>query len=63
MSEINVVGCGLMGSALVRTLAKGGTTPTIWNRTQQKAEAIVQSGVTVAVSVGGNTARIYHLDA
>ena len=55
MSEISVIGCGLMGSALVRTLAKGGSTLTIWNRTRQKAEALVQSGVTgvtVADSVG-----------
>ncbi len=55
MSEISVIGCGLMGSALVRTLAKGGTPLTIWNRTRQKAEAVVQSGVTgvtVADSVG-----------
>ena len=55
MSEISIIGCGLMGSALVRTLAKGGSTLTIWNRTRQKAEAIVRSGVTgvtVADSVG-----------
>lgn len=58
MSDITVIGCGLMGSALVRTLAKGGTTLTIWNRTRQKAEALVQSGmagmarVTLADSVG-----------
>ena len=55
MTEISVIGCGLMGSALVRTLAKGETTLTIWNRTRQKAEALVQSGavgVTVADSVG-----------
>ncbi len=63
MNEISVIGCGLMGSALVRTLAKGGSTLTIWNRTRQKAEAIAQSGVTGAVSVGDNTTRIYRLDA
>ena len=28
MSEISVIGCGLMGSALVRMLANGGTTRT-----------------------------------
>ena len=76
MSEISVIGCGLMGSALVRTLAKGGSTLTIWNRdyphpectfprSQQILDEILRecSEEERARIVGGNTARIYHLDA
>ncbi len=76
MSEISVIGCGLMGSALVCMLANGGTTLTTWNRnyshpeytfprSQQILDEILGecSAEERARIVGGNTARIYHLDA
>ncbi len=50
MNRISIAGCGLMGSALIRTLAKNGHQVVIWNRTAEKAEALEQSGVSVAKS-------------
>lgn len=56
MSQLSVIGCGLMGSALIRTLAKAGIELTIWNRTQEKAQALRQPGVSVAESVAAAVA-------
>ncbi len=52
MSQVTVVGCGHMGSALIRALASGGTELTIWNRTAEKAHSLSPLGVTVAESFG-----------
>jgi 3-hydroxyisobutyrate dehydrogenase-like beta-hydroxyacid dehydrogenase len=35
--RIAVLGCGLMGSALARTLARGGHQVSVWNRTAERA--------------------------
>ncbi|MGD6755837.1 NAD(P)-dependent oxidoreductase [Streptomyces sp. BH105] len=44
--DVLVVGCGLMGSALARTLAGRGYSVAAWNRTPERALALAESGVT-----------------
>ena len=49
---VSVLGCGMMGTALVRALAASGHATTVWNRTESKARALAEPGrVTVAASV------------
>ena len=50
MSTLSLLGTGNMGAALVRALAGNGTQLTVWNRTQSKAEALLQEGVALATS-------------
>lgn len=45
MDEVTVIGLGEMGSALARTLVRGGCRVTVWNRTAAKAEPLVREGV------------------
>lgn len=52
MSEVSVIGCGRMGSALIEALADADTQVTIWNRTREKAEALTGPRVTIADTVG-----------
>lgn len=52
MSDVSVIGCGNMGSALIGALADAGREVTIWNRTREKAEALAGPRVTVAGSIG-----------
>lgn len=40
MSDVSVIGTGVMGSALVEVLAVSGAAVTVWNRTKEKAEAL-----------------------
>jgi 3-hydroxyisobutyrate dehydrogenase-like beta-hydroxyacid dehydrogenase len=49
--DVVVVGCGLMGAALARTLAKAGHSVAAWNRTADKAEALAEHGVTPVRSI------------
>jgi 3-hydroxyisobutyrate dehydrogenase-like beta-hydroxyacid dehydrogenase len=49
--DVVVVGCGLMGAALARTLAKAGHSVAAWNRTPEKAEALTPDGVTPLRSI------------
>ncbi|MGI5336152.1 NAD(P)-dependent oxidoreductase [Streptomyces sp. CA-181903] len=49
--DVAVVGCGLMGSALVRALAAGGHSVAAWNRTPERAEALASDHVTPVRSV------------
>lgn len=51
MSDVSVIGCGNMGSALIEALRDAGNDVTVWNRTREKAEALARSRVTVADSV------------
>ncbi|MFE1955668.1 NAD(P)-dependent oxidoreductase [Streptomyces sp. NPDC059524] len=44
--DVLVIGCGLMGSALARTLAGRGYSVAAWNRTPQRALALADAGVT-----------------
>jgi 3-hydroxyisobutyrate dehydrogenase-like beta-hydroxyacid dehydrogenase len=48
MSDVSVIGCGAMGSALIKTFAATNNSVTIWNRTREKAEALAGPGVTVS---------------
>jgi len=48
MSEVSVIGLGKMGSALAATLLRNGWDVTVWNRSPDKAAALVASGATLA---------------
>ena len=52
MSDVSMLGCGRMGSAMVRALGDNGSEVTAWNRTREKAEALAGPRVSVADSVG-----------
>lgn len=62
MSDIIGIGCGLMGSALVRRLAKDGLTRTIWNRTWANIEGyrdVMNSPYTIpGLSDGGAHVKV-----
>ena len=51
MSDVSVVGTGVMGSALVEAFAASGAEVTVWNRTREKAEALTGPRVHLAESV------------
>lgn len=44
--DVTVLGCGLMGSALARTLAAGGKSVAVWNRTHDKAAILADDATT-----------------
>ena len=48
MIDVAVIGSGVMGSAFVRVLLRAKYSVTVWNRTQSKAELLVQEGATLA---------------
>lgn len=52
MSDISVIGGGVMGTALIETLAERDTRVTIWNRTRERALTLTGPQVTVVDSVG-----------
>lgn len=52
MSDVSVIGTGVMGSALVEALEASGAEVTVWNRTKEKAQAISGPRVRLAGSVG-----------
>ena len=51
MSDITVIGLGLMGSALARTIHNAGHTLTVWNRSPGKMQSFIDTGVDAAGSV------------
>jgi 3-hydroxyisobutyrate dehydrogenase-like beta-hydroxyacid dehydrogenase len=51
MSDISALGLGLMGSALARSLVKGGHVVTVWNRSPAKMQPLVDVGAAPAASV------------
>ncbi len=51
MSDISVLGLGLMGSALARALQQGGHTLTVWNRSPAKMQSFIEDGATGASDV------------
>lgn len=57
MSDISVIGCGVMGSALIETLAEHNTRVSIWNRTRERAEELTGPQVSVVDSVDEAIAR------
>ena len=50
MTQIALLGCGLMGQPMARRLLASGHTLTAWNRTPEKAQALVADGARVAPS-------------
>lgn len=46
--RIALLGTGIMGSGMVRSLRRAGLPVTVWNRTASKAEALRSTGATVA---------------
>lgn len=51
MSDVTVVGLGLMGTALVRTLRRSGYSVSIWNRSPDKCSDLAGDGVTPAPTI------------
>lgn len=51
MTDISVIGLGVMGSALAKTLLDNGYTVTVWNRSTDKAEPLRAAGAVLAESV------------
>jgi len=51
MTDISVIGLGVMGSALAKTLLDKGYTVTVWNRSADKAAPLRAAGAEVAESV------------
>ena len=56
MSDISVLGLGLMGSALARSLIAAGHRVTVWNRSSEKSVPLVKSGAISAESVAAAVA-------
>ena len=52
MSDITVIGLGLMGSALAKALLEAGHDTTVWNRTREKMEPLMSTGAHGATSLG-----------
>ena len=51
MSDITVIGLGLMGSALARAIQNAGHGLTVWNRSPQKMQPFIDDGVDAASDV------------
>ncbi len=52
MSDITVVGLGLMGTALANTLLSAGHDISVWNRTREKMEPLISAGAHGVTSLG-----------
>ena len=50
MKSVSVLGLGVMGAALARSLIAAGYHVTVWNRTPEKAAPLVSDGATLAPS-------------
>ncbi|WP_330231427.1 NAD(P)-binding domain-containing protein [Nocardia sp. NBC_00508] len=50
--SVTVMGLGSMGQAMVRSLCASGTKVTVWNRSPEKAGAVVEFGAVRADTVG-----------
>jgi len=50
MSDVSVIGLGAMGMALARTLLENGYQVSVWNRSTDKARALVEAGASLAES-------------
>ena len=51
VTEVSVIGLGLMGTALAEAFLRNQKTVTVWNRTLEKSKALAQSGAKVAQSL------------
>src|SRR5688500_1687778 len=50
MTEVALLGTGIMGTAMARTLLRDGHRVTVWNRTAARAEPLRADGAAVAPS-------------
>jgi 3-hydroxyisobutyrate dehydrogenase-like beta-hydroxyacid dehydrogenase len=50
VTDVTVLGTGLMGAAIVRTLLRQGLSVTVWNRSPEKAAPLVAEGAASAAS-------------
>ncbi|MFJ9639401.1 NAD(P)-dependent oxidoreductase [Streptomyces sp. NPDC101178] len=50
-TPVTVLGLGMMGAALATAFVKNGNRTTVWNRSADKAEALVQQGAVLAPDV------------
>ncbi len=51
MTKVTVLGTGLMGSGMARSLGRAGEQVTVWNRTPDKALPLADAGARVAVEL------------
>jgi 3-hydroxyisobutyrate dehydrogenase-like beta-hydroxyacid dehydrogenase len=51
MSDITVIGLGLMGAALARAIQRAGHKLTVWNRSPEKMQPFIDDGVATASDV------------
>lgn len=51
VSEITVIGLGLMGAALARSIQRAGHALTVWNRSADKMQPFIDDGVAAAANV------------
>lgn len=56
MSEVTVIGLGMMGSALARTFVENGCKVTVWNRSPEKAAPLVEEGAMLAADAAASVA-------
>ena len=49
MTDITVIGLGLMGSALARAINRAGHGLTVWNRSSDKMQPFIDNGIAGAV--------------
>lgn len=52
MSDITVIGLGLMGSALAQAIQQAGHDLTVWNRSPAKMQPLIDHGVAAAPDIG-----------
>lgn len=50
MKDITIIGLGVMGTALARTLLKNGYNVTVWNRSPEKSEALRGEGAKISAT-------------
>jgi 3-hydroxyisobutyrate dehydrogenase len=51
MTNVTVLGTGIMGAGMARSLARAGLSVTAWNRSEAKAGPLADAGVTVAADL------------
>jgi 3-hydroxyisobutyrate dehydrogenase-like beta-hydroxyacid dehydrogenase len=50
MTDVSILGTGLMGAAMARVLLRNGYTVTVWNRSTEKASHLEREGAVIASS-------------
>lgn len=51
MSDVSVIGLGAMGSALAAAFLDHGLSTTVWNRSAERADALVAKGAILSATV------------